>query len=163
MQDQGHWAKDVNASPGHLRRTDRRDAAMTRQAIRIVLIIDHPAQQFARALQLLAAEPGLQVRVCYWSTPERSYDPDFARRSRGTSTCSGDIPGRRPDLPDSDRAGALAGPATPQDAAGRGGLLRLGGTDLTRGDHVLPAGSHAANHVRGYHVAALVQRTAPHR
>ena len=79
VQDQGQWAKDVNTSPGHLHRTDHRDAVMTRQAIRIVLIIDHPAQQFARALQLLAAEPGLQVHVCYWSTPERSYDAGFAR------------------------------------------------------------------------------------
>lgn len=44
-----------------------------------MLIIDHPAQQFARALQLLAAEPGLQMHVCYWSTPERSYDAGFGR------------------------------------------------------------------------------------
>ena len=58
---------------------DRRDAAMTREALRIVLVIDHPAQQFARALQLLADEPGLRVHVYYWSTPESSYDAGFAR------------------------------------------------------------------------------------
>lgn len=52
---------------------------MSRGAVRIALVIDHPAQQFARAFQLLAHEPGLQVQVYYWSTPERSYDVDFAR------------------------------------------------------------------------------------
>ena len=64
---------------GRLRRSDRVDAAMTRDALRLALVIDHPAQQFARALQLLADEPGLQLRVYYWSTPESSYDPGFAR------------------------------------------------------------------------------------
>ena len=59
---------------------DRRDAAMTREALRIALVIDHPAQQFARAFQLLADEPGLRVHVYYWSTPESSYDPEFARQ-----------------------------------------------------------------------------------
>ena len=52
---------------------------MTRGALRIALVIDHPAQQFARALQLLADEPGLRVHVYYWSTPESSYDAGFAR------------------------------------------------------------------------------------
>lgn len=33
---------------------DRRDAVMTRGALRIALVIDHPAQQLARALQLLS-------------------------------------------------------------------------------------------------------------
>jgi len=44
----------------------------------MALVIDHPAQQFARAFQLLADEPGLQVHVYYWSTPESSYDVGFA-------------------------------------------------------------------------------------
>ena len=52
---------------------------MTREALRIALVIDHPAQQFARAFQLLADEPDLQVHVYYWSTPESSYDAGFAR------------------------------------------------------------------------------------
>ena len=52
---------------------------MTRQAIRVVLVMDHPAQHFARALQLLADEPDLQVRVYYWSTPGSSYDAGFAQ------------------------------------------------------------------------------------
>jgi glycosyltransferase involved in cell wall biosynthesis len=52
---------------------------MIREALRIALVIDHPAQHFARAFQLLADEPGLRVHVCYWSTPESSYDAGFAR------------------------------------------------------------------------------------
>jgi glycosyltransferase involved in cell wall biosynthesis len=62
-----------------VRRSDRRDATETRDTLRIALVIDHPAQQFARALQLLAHEPGLQLQVYYWSTPESGYDPGFAR------------------------------------------------------------------------------------
>ena len=52
---------------------------MTRGALRIALVIDHPAQHFARAFQLLADEPGLQVHVYYWSTPKSGYDPGFAQ------------------------------------------------------------------------------------
>jgi glycosyltransferase involved in cell wall biosynthesis len=52
---------------------------MTCGTLRIALVMDHPAQHFARALQLLANEPGLRVHVYYWSTPERSYDAEFAR------------------------------------------------------------------------------------
>jgi hypothetical protein len=48
---------------GRLRRSDRRDAAVTRDTLRIALVIDHLAQQFARGLQLLADEPGLRVPV----------------------------------------------------------------------------------------------------
>lgn len=66
---------------GRLRRSGRRDAAITRRALRIVLVIDHPAQQFARALQLLADEPGVRMHVYYWSTPETSYDAGFARQA----------------------------------------------------------------------------------
>jgi glycosyltransferase involved in cell wall biosynthesis len=62
-----------------LRRSDRRNAAVTRGTPRIALVIDHPAQQFARGLQLLADEPGLRVHVYYWNTPESTYDPGFAR------------------------------------------------------------------------------------
>ncbi len=32
---------------------------MNTQPIRIALVMDHPAQQFARALQLFAQSPGL--------------------------------------------------------------------------------------------------------
>jgi len=64
---------------GRLRRSDRRDALRTPQSLRIALVIDHPAQQFARAFQLLADESGLQVHVYYWSAPESSYDVGFAR------------------------------------------------------------------------------------
>jgi glycosyltransferase involved in cell wall biosynthesis len=64
---------------GGLRRFDRREAAMSREALHIALVIDHPAQHFARAFQLLADEPDVRVHVCYWSTPESSYDAGFAR------------------------------------------------------------------------------------
>jgi glycosyltransferase involved in cell wall biosynthesis len=52
---------------------------MTRGALRVALVIDHPAQHFARAFQLLADEPGLRLHVVYWSTPENFYDTGFAR------------------------------------------------------------------------------------
>ena len=47
--------------------------------LRVALVIDHPAQHFARALQLLASEPGLQVHVYYGAVPEAGYDAGFAR------------------------------------------------------------------------------------
>jgi glycosyltransferase involved in cell wall biosynthesis len=45
----------------------------------MALVIDHPAQHFARALQYLADEPSLRLHVYYWSTPENGYDAGFAR------------------------------------------------------------------------------------
>jgi glycosyltransferase involved in cell wall biosynthesis len=60
-------------------RPDRRDPATTRGALRIALVIDHPAQHFGRALQLLADDPDLRLHVYYWSTPENGYDAGFAR------------------------------------------------------------------------------------
>jgi glycosyltransferase involved in cell wall biosynthesis len=50
------------------------------RALRIALVIDHPAQHFAPAFQALADEPGLQAHVYYWSTPGHAYDSGFARR-----------------------------------------------------------------------------------
>ena len=64
---------------GRWRRSGRPDAAVTRGSLRMALVIDHSAQQFARAFQLLAGEPGLQLHVYYWSTQESSYDVEFAR------------------------------------------------------------------------------------
>jgi glycosyltransferase involved in cell wall biosynthesis len=52
---------------------------MTREDVGITVVIDHPAQHFTRAFQLLAAEPGLRVHVCYAATPEGGFDPGFAR------------------------------------------------------------------------------------
>lgn len=52
---------------------------MTRRALGIALVIDHPAQHFVRGFQLLAGEPGLRVHVCYGSVPERSHDAGFGR------------------------------------------------------------------------------------
>ena len=47
--------------------------------VRLALVMDHPAQQFARAFQLLAAEPGIRLDVYYWSAAERFYDAGFKR------------------------------------------------------------------------------------
>jgi glycosyltransferase involved in cell wall biosynthesis len=52
---------------------------VTRGALGIALVLDHPAQHFVRAFQCLAAQPGLRVHVCYGSTPQRGYDTGFAR------------------------------------------------------------------------------------
>jgi hypothetical protein len=38
-----------------------------------------PAQHFARAFQLLAAEPGVRLDVYYWQLAERAYDADLQR------------------------------------------------------------------------------------
>ena len=70
---------------------------MTRRAIRVVLVMDHPAQHFARALQLLADEPGLRVRVYYWSTRERSFDTGFARPVSWDIDLLGGYPWAAPD------------------------------------------------------------------
>ena len=71
---------------------------LARGPIRIALVMDHPAQQFARALQLLADEPGLQMQVYYWSTPESSYDVGFARPVSWDIDLIGGYPARRPIL-----------------------------------------------------------------
>jgi len=65
--------------------------------MRIVIVMDHPAQQFARALQLLADEPGLQMQVYYWSTPESSYDVGFARPVSWDIDLIGGYPCAAPD------------------------------------------------------------------
>src|ERR1035441_3926050 len=52
---------------------------MSERTIRVALAIDHPAQQFTKALQLLVADSGLDVHVYYWSTAQRYFDPGFDR------------------------------------------------------------------------------------
>src|SRR5579862_8572765 len=52
-------------------------AAVTREPLGVTLVLDHPAQHFARAFQLLAAEPGLRLHVCYGSASQRGYEADF--------------------------------------------------------------------------------------
>lgn len=52
---------------------------MSRGPLRVALVIDHPAQHFARAFQLLAAEPSLQMHVYYGAVPETNHDAGFAR------------------------------------------------------------------------------------
>jgi hypothetical protein len=51
---------------------------MTRDPIRLALVMDHPAQQFAQALRLLSGEPEVGLRVYYWSVAEL-YDVGFDR------------------------------------------------------------------------------------
>jgi glycosyltransferase involved in cell wall biosynthesis len=52
---------------------------MTGEPIRVALVMDHPAQQFTRGLQLLSAEPGVQVTVYYWSVAKKFHDAGFDR------------------------------------------------------------------------------------
>ena len=52
---------------------------MTRSPVRALLLIDHPAQHFTRGLQALAREASVDVRVLYWTVPDRSYDGGFGR------------------------------------------------------------------------------------
>lgn len=47
--------------------------------VRVTMVIDHPAQHFTRALQILSAEPGVQLDVCYWSAAGRVHDAGFDR------------------------------------------------------------------------------------
>jgi glycosyltransferase involved in cell wall biosynthesis len=52
---------------------------MSRDRIRVALVMDHPAQQFTRGLQLLAAEPDVEAQVYYWSVAQRFHDDGFGR------------------------------------------------------------------------------------
>lgn len=52
---------------------------MTRAPLRALLLIDHPAQHFTCGLQALALEVGVDLRVLYWTTPDRRYDGGFSR------------------------------------------------------------------------------------
>jgi glycosyltransferase involved in cell wall biosynthesis len=49
------------------------------EPVRVTMVIDHPAQHFTRALQILSAEPGVQLDVCYWSAAGRVHDAGFDR------------------------------------------------------------------------------------
>lgn len=52
---------------------------MTGRPIRAALVMDHPAQQFTRGLQLLSADPDVQVTVYYWSVAKTFHDAGFDR------------------------------------------------------------------------------------
>jgi len=52
---------------------------MSRPPVRAALVMDHPAQQFTRALQLLSREPGVRLFVYYWSAERHLYDEGFER------------------------------------------------------------------------------------
>jgi glycosyltransferase involved in cell wall biosynthesis len=47
--------------------------------INVALVIDHPAQQFTRGLQLLAEEADARVKVLYWKAPQEAHDAEFDR------------------------------------------------------------------------------------
>jgi glycosyltransferase involved in cell wall biosynthesis len=52
---------------------------MTCPDVRCALVMDHPAQQFAQALRLLASQAGMRLSVYYWSVEEHLYDAEFDR------------------------------------------------------------------------------------
>jgi glycosyltransferase involved in cell wall biosynthesis len=52
---------------------------MTGRPIRVALVMDHPAQQFTRGLQLLSADPALEVLVYYWWVTKTFHDTGFNR------------------------------------------------------------------------------------
>jgi glycosyltransferase involved in cell wall biosynthesis len=53
------------------------------EPVRAALVLDHPAQYFAPAFRLLAADSRLRTRVYYWDhAPDGTYDPGFARHVR---------------------------------------------------------------------------------
>jgi glycosyltransferase involved in cell wall biosynthesis len=52
---------------------------MKGRSIRVALIMEHPAQQFTRGLQLLSAEAAVQLQVYYWSAAKSLDDPGFGR------------------------------------------------------------------------------------
>ncbi len=52
---------------------------MPERSIRIILAIDHPAQQFRRGLQLLSSQAGIDAQVIYWSTATHFHDSGFDR------------------------------------------------------------------------------------
>lgn len=52
---------------------------MSPPPVRVALVMDHPAQHFTRALQLLAGEATVELRVYYWAAPKRVYDAGFDR------------------------------------------------------------------------------------
>jgi glycosyltransferase involved in cell wall biosynthesis len=52
---------------------------MIREPIRVALVMDHPAQQFTRGLQLLDAEPDIELAVYYWLVAETFHDAGFDR------------------------------------------------------------------------------------
>jgi len=64
---------------GELRAGCGAESAASPRPVHIALVLDHPAQHFTRAFQLLAAEPGVRLDVYYWELAEHFYDVDFQR------------------------------------------------------------------------------------
>jgi glycosyltransferase involved in cell wall biosynthesis len=64
---------------GTLRFPRGHEAPVTQQPVRLAVVMDHPAQQFTRGLQLLDADPDVDARVYYWSVAQRYHDGGFGR------------------------------------------------------------------------------------
>lgn len=88
------------------RATGSAQAAISRRPIHIALVIDHPAQHFSRAFQLLAAEPGVRLDVYYWQLAEHYYDQGFQRSVSWDVDLLGGYPWAVPP-PDQSMAGRL--------------------------------------------------------
>jgi glycosyltransferase involved in cell wall biosynthesis len=52
---------------------------MSSKSIACVVVINHPAQQFTTAFRLLSSQPGVRLKVFYWSVADRMYDKEFDR------------------------------------------------------------------------------------
>ncbi len=52
---------------------------MKDEPIHLAVVMDHPAQQFTRGLQLLARADELSMRCYYWSVAQEVHDADFDR------------------------------------------------------------------------------------
>ena len=65
--------------PGDLCIARGGEAAVSPPPVRVALVMDHPAQHFTRALQLLSGEAAVQLRVYYWWIPEGVHDAGFNR------------------------------------------------------------------------------------
>jgi glycosyltransferase involved in cell wall biosynthesis len=68
------------------------------EPVRVAVVVDHPAQYFAPAFRLLAADPRLRTRVYYWDhAADGAYDPGFARHIRWDTDLHGGYDWWAPD------------------------------------------------------------------
>ena len=52
------------------------------RSARVVIVLDHPAQQFAEAFRLSGRSTVVDTTVLYWSTDEGAFDKGFDRSIR---------------------------------------------------------------------------------
>jgi glycosyltransferase involved in cell wall biosynthesis len=67
--------------------------------VRTAVVMDHPAQQFATGLRLLAAEPSVGLQVYYRSVAQGNYDAGFDRAVRWDIDLLGGYPWAAPPVP----------------------------------------------------------------